>query len=226
MEDRPEEQQSPQDVGSSATPPPGRVRYGGVRSFVVSVAILGLIVGGLWYWESRGGGLLNDSPYGVVELPAERNPTELAPLAEVGRAAPDFLLERPEGGSLRLSSLQGQPVLINFWATWCPPCRDEIPELIEAFEQHADEGLVVIGIDLQEPDKTVLQFAEEFGITYPLVIDQSGGVQDIYRLGGIDGLPSSFFIDESGVIRSRISGPMTKEMLDERLELILPGGSS
>ena len=208
--------------GVSARPRP-RTRLGGLRSFVLSLAVLGLIIGGLWYWENRDGGFGGDSPYGVVALPLERNPTGLAPLAAIDRAGPDFLLETPDGGTLRLSDLQGSPVLLNFWASWCGPCRDEIPELVQVYEEHAGHGLVVVGVDLQEPNSTVLDFAEDFGITYPLVIDRDGDVQNVWRLAGpFGGLPSSYFLDETGVIRARVFGPMTKEMLNEQLLSILP----
>ena len=170
---------------------------------------------------------LQQRALGVVELPAARNPTGRPPLAEVGRVGPDFLLERPEGGTLRLSDLQGRPVVLNFWAIWCPPCRAEIPELVDAYAAHRDEGLVVVGLNLQQPAAKVLAFALDFGMTFPIVIDRDGEVADVWRLGGpIKGLPTSYFIDRTGVIRAFYYGPMTEEALEKRLASILPGAGS
>lgn len=198
---------------------------GGVRSVIVSFAILAIIVGGLWYWDQRADIAIDNSGYGVIELPAAKNATGRKPVAEVGRASPDFLLETPQGGTLRLSDLQGQPVLLNFWATWCPPCREEMPELVEAYERYQAQGLVIVGVNLQEADEKVLEFAREFGLTFPLVIDRSSQVGEVWRLGGpVRGIPTSYFIDASGVIRSRYFGPMPEEAIEEGLAKILPAG--
>ena len=197
-----------------------------VRSLVPALAILAVIVGGLWYWDNRGDSsevIVNGVRMGVVALPAERNPTAKQPVPEVGRSGPDFRLETPDGGTVRLSDLQGGPVLINFWATWCAPCRAEMPELVAAYERHQAQGLVVVAVNLQEADGQVERFAEEFGMTFPVAIDRNGEVADVWRLGGpIKGIPTSYFLDESGVIQEFAYGPMTAEMLEERLESILP----
>lgn len=195
---------------------------GAIQSLILPLGLLAVILGGLWYWDSRGDGGAND-PYGVVELPEARNPTGRSPAPEIGRAGPDFVLERPGGGTLRLSDLQGQPIILNFWATWCPPCRAEMPELVAAYTQYRDQGLEIVGVNLQETNDKVLSFAEEFGIEFSLVIDRDGELTDIWRLGGpIDGIPTSYFLDETGVIRSLFYGPMTEDILEERLADILP----
>jgi thiol-disulfide isomerase/thioredoxin len=197
-----------------------------VRGLVVPLAILALIVGGLWYWQNRGSGPSHD-PYGTVQLPAEKNPTGQSPAPRIGRAAPDFLLEQPAGGTLRLSDLQGHPVLINFWASWCAPCRQEVPELVAAYQKYHAQGLIIVGVDLQEADKKVLDFANEFGITYPIAIDRDGEVGGVWRIGGpIKGLPSSYFIDSQGVVQDSYPGQLTKDLLDKKLAKILPAGTS
>lgn len=221
-------------------------RWSGLlRSVVLPLALLAVILGGLWYWDSRGGGSSSNDAYGTVELPAEKNPTGEKPLAQEGRAAPDFILQQAAGDpvpgvsncpepdtpaatasaaaacTLRLSDLQGRPVLVNFWATWCPPCRREMPDLRDAAKAYAAQGLVIVGIDLQEPDDTVQAFAEEFGITYPLVIDRDGELSDVWRLGGpVQGIPTSYFIDKTGVIRAFYYGPINDDALRERLAKI------
>jgi len=201
----------------------GRGRWAGLlRSVVLPLGALAVIVGGLWYWDSRDGGG-SDDPYGIVDLPAERNPTGSSPAAEIGRAGPDFLLERADGGTLRLSDLQGAPVLLNFWASWCFPCQEEMPDLVEAYGRYRDDGLVIVGVNLQEPEKTVLEFADKFGIEFPLVIDRDGELADTWRLGGpIEGIPTSYFIDSTGVVRETFYGPLSPEALEKRLATILP----
>jgi peroxiredoxin len=197
-------------------------RWSGLlRSVVLPLAILAIILGGLWYWDNRRDEGRSADAYGVVDLPADKNPTDKDPLAQEGRAAPDFLLERADGGTLRLSDLQGSPVLVNFWATWCPPCRREMPELVDAYAEYEDAGLVIVGIDLQEPDDVVQGFADEFGVTFPLVVDRDGELSDVWRLGGpVQGIPTSYFIDATGVIRSFYYGPMSGDTIADRLEAI------
>jgi len=195
---------------------------GALRSVVLPLLLLAAIVGGLWWWEQRDAGSNgDDARFGIVELPAAKNATGQSPSSDVGRAAPDFVLERLGGGSLRLSELQGGPVLVNFWASWCPPCREELPVLVDAYETHRGAGLTVVAVNLQEADDQVRAFAEEYGLTFPVVIDRDGEVADAWRLGGpIRGLPSSYFLDERGVVRDVFYGPLTQRELETRLEAI------
>jgi len=196
-----------------------------VRGLAVPLAVLALIVGGLWYWQSRGSSTSNDA-YGTVALPDERNPTGESPAPRVGRAAPDFVLEKPGGGTLRLSDLQGHPVLLNFWASWCAPCRAETPDLVAAYQQYQAQGLIIVGVNLQEADKKVLKFTQDFGVTYPVVIDRDGDVKGVWPGGPFRGLPASYFIDSTGVVRDSYPGQLTKDLLAEKLAKILPAGPS
>ena len=212
------------DVSGVDERPQGKREWSGVlRSLVLPVLIVATIVGALlWYENARDGGSAEDSGrYGIVEIPEELNPTGRGPSSDVGRAAPDFLLERAEGGELRLSDLRGSPVLVNFWATWCGPCREEMPEIVRASAAYEDDGLVVVAVNLQENAGIVREFAEEFGMDFPVVIDRNGQVASAWRIGGpIEGIPSSYFVDAEGVVRHRYFGPMGEDELAEGLAAV------
>jgi peroxiredoxin len=196
---------------------------GAARSLVLPVLIVATIVGVLLYIErARDSGTASSGEFGIVELPAGANPTGQPPATDVGRAAPDFLLESPDGERVRLSDYRGRPLLVNFWASWCTPCRQEMPEIVRAHGEHAGDGLVVIAVDLQEDAGTVRTFADEFGMRFPIAIDRTGEVGDAWRIGGpVEGIPSSYFIDADGIVRARIFGPLSEATLDGNLESIL-----
>jgi len=182
-----------------------------LRRFAYPLLVIAAIAAVIWYLEYRdGGGSYSPTgeEYGPVELPASLVPSGLSVGAQEGDLAPDFLLERLDGGELRLSDLRGQPVVVNFWATWCVPCRKEMPQLVRAYDRYKDEGLVIVGVNLQEGKDTARPFAEDFGMDFPIGIDVDGEVGDTYRLLG---LPTTFFIDREGVIRSVFTGPFVEK---------------
>jgi cytochrome c biogenesis protein CcmG/thiol:disulfide interchange protein DsbE len=118
-----------------------------------------------------------------------------------GFSAPGFRLESTDGLSVSLASLEGHPVVLNFWATWCGPCRHEIPFLQDLATDPAwlDRGLEMVAIDIQESEADVRQFMESFGMTYPVLLDRSGQVANLYNIRGI---PTTFFIDKDGIIQN------------------------
>jgi peroxiredoxin len=213
-----------EESGVEERPQNRREWRGVLRSLVLPVLIVATIVGGLAYIErqrSGGSGSVASDGTGIVELPAAKNATGQSVSTEVGRAAPDFLLNTPDGGQLRLSDLQGKPVLVNFWASWCAPCRQEMPEIVRTYDAHASDGLVIVAVDLQENAGQIREFADEFGMKFPIVVDRNGGVADAWRIGGpIEGIPSSYFLDEHGVVQSRVFGPMTADVLASNLRTI------
>jgi thiol-disulfide isomerase/thioredoxin len=211
------------DLSGIEERPQNRREWSGVlRSLVLPALVVATIVGGLFYLErSRGGEGGAEDGFGTVALPADRNPTGRSPAPEEGRAAPDFLLRRPDGTTLRLSDLQGSPVLVNFWASWCAPCRKEMPEIVRAYDRHRDDGLVVVAVNLQENAATVQEFAGEFGMDFEIAIDRTGGVGETWRIGGpVKGIPSSYFLDERGVVAARVFGELTPDTLVEHLATI------
>lgn len=154
---------------------------------------------------------------GPVGLPALRVPG-LSQGPGVGMVVPDVTLQDLGGRPVTLSSFRGRAVLVNFWATWCVPCRAEMPEIQSAYHAHEQEGLVVLGINLQEDAQEVQAFQQELGITFPLLLDQNGDTTRLFRLTG---LPTSFFIDRQGVIRDIQVGAMSRATLDSKLARIL-----
>ena len=212
------------DVSGVEERPQNRREWAGaLRSLALPVLMVATIVGGLWYFErARGGDAVDSGGYGVVALPDALNATGRSPSSDVGRAAPDFLLPPADGGDLRFSDLRGSPVLVNFWASGCTPCRKEMPEIVRAYDAHKAGGLVVVAIDLQENDGQVREFAAEYGMEFPVVIDRTGQVAQAWRIGGpIEGIPSSYFIDTDGVVRAVKYGPMDAETIERELEKIL-----
>jgi peroxiredoxin len=194
------------DSPSASEPLPSRAPTGLFRRFLVPVIVITAIVAAIWWLESRNDGGVSPSGerYGPVELPAALRSSGLAVKAEEGALAPDFLLGRLDGSELRLSDLRGQPVVLNFWATWCAPCRKEIPQFVDASERFRDQGLVVVGVNLQEGKSIVRPYADDFGMDFPIAIDVDGEVGDAYRLLG---LPVTYFIDRDGIVRSVFTGP-------------------
>jgi peroxiredoxin len=217
------------DVSGVEERPQNRREWRGVaRSLVLPLLVIGTIVGGLFYLEQRrGGGVHIADGTGIVDLPAGANSTGHSPSTDEGRAAPDFVLETPDGGRLRFSDMRGRPVLVNFWASWCTPCRKEIPDIVKAYGEHQSGGLQVVAVDLQENDDQVRQFAAEFGMTFPIAIDHNGGVAEAWRVGGpINGIPSSYFVDGDGVVQARVLGPLTPQSLAEGLAKIGLGNAT
>jgi len=170
---------------------------------LVVIAAIGATI---WWLDSRGSSGVSPTGvrYGPVDIPAALASPGSEPGPEEGKLAPDLLLERLDGGELRLTDLRGKAVVIKFWATWCQPCRKEIPKLIQAYDKYRERGLVIVGVNLQEGKSVIESFAHDFGMDFPIVIDRTGSVAEDYRLVG---LPTTFFVDRQGTVRSRFTGP-------------------
>lgn len=175
-----------------------------VWSTVVGLVLIG---GGVWLILSRfliGGS--NTTNNAAIS-------SEPAPLA--GHPAPDFELKTLAGETIRLSDYQGRPVIVNFWATWCPPCRAEFPDFQKISVEQGDK-VVIIGVNHTAGDSPQLVpgFVEEFGITFPIVLDESGDTVKTYR---VVGLPTTIFIDRNGIINEVFTGPINKAYIEGKL---------
>ncbi|MBI5828789.1 MAG: TlpA family protein disulfide reductase [Chloroflexi bacterium] len=176
------------------------------------------------------GGLLIGLAIGVVVfvgLPAGQEATSGAALAAsglpapapiVGSPAPDFTLSNTTGQARSLSDFKGRPVLINFWATWCGPCRIEMPAIEAAYQAHKAEGFTVLAVDLDEPPADVTRFMAELNLSFEALLDPGAVVNDQYR---IRAYPSSFFVGRDGIIAAMQIGSMTESQLDANLAKIL-----
>jgi cytochrome c biogenesis protein CcmG/thiol:disulfide interchange protein DsbE len=173
-----------------------------------ALAVLLIIVGVWALWRAYLGSPPNDPAF------ADRYST---PVAQV-QAAVDFSLQTPDGRTLQLSDYRGQVVLLNTWATWCPPCRDEMPDLEAYYRKRQADGFVVLAVNSQESAETVAAFLEKNDFTFPVLLDPDGVVMKHY---GIRGLPTSFFIDRDGTVRGVWSGQLSPERLCEIVDPLL-----
>jgi peroxiredoxin len=163
---------------------------------------------------------------GVAWIALSRVPPETvaaradrSPLPRKGFIAPDFTLETLDGQAITRSDLQGQVVLINFWASWCLPCREEMPAIQQVYEQYRDQGFVVLAVNLQEEDAHVAAFVDQLELTFPVLMDRDGNVFDRYR---IMALPSTFFLDRAGVIQSvAVGGPLSQAFIQSEVAALL-----
>ena len=135
---------------------------------------------------------------------------------QAGKPAPDFELSTLDGKTVHLSDYKGHPVLVNYWATWCPPCRDELP-LIQVRHAQYSPDLVVPAINAGEDSATVKNYIEKEGLTFPVLLDPDWKVEALF---GIMAYPTSIFIDRNGVVQARYVGGMNQDVLDDYLGLI------
>lgn len=147
------------------------------------------------------------------------SPTAAAPrLATVGQVAPDFALPTLGGQTARLSDYRGQVVLVNLWATWCPPCRMEVPELVSAYNRYKGRGFTILAINQGEGRGEVQAFAGEHGMSFPVLLDLERAILSAYRTRGI---PTSFLVDRQGVLRQVVVGALDEEQLSRLVEPLL-----
>jgi cytochrome c biogenesis protein CcmG, thiol:disulfide interchange protein DsbE len=207
--------------GSRKVIGPFTVRHLAIVNTIIAVALLVLIA------VTRPLGASNSSSLVDPQATFYRVSSETQGL-EIGQQAPDFVgtgengqairLTDLDGNPLSIGDLKGRPVWINFWATWCPPCQKETPDLRNAYEAHRKDGLVVVAVSIQEEPGAVRDYVTRYGLTYTIGMDVTGAIMHTYRVFGI---PTHYFIDRTGVIRDRVFGPLDAAGMEQRLAKIL-----
>lgn len=180
-----------------------------MKKYLAVVVLIGLVIWGLYDVgaKSNSAGVSTNTDQGQ----------QLTVGLEKGNLAPDFELRSVDGKAIKLSSLRGKKVIVNFWATWCPPCRLEMPEMEKFYTKTKNEGIEILAVNLTKAEKSradVPSFMEAYGITFPVLLDENG---EAARLYDVSSIPASFIIDTQGVIREKIVGPMTYDSMQEML---------
>jgi peroxiredoxin len=189
---------------------------------LLSIAIILLAVAivfvNLWKPSSTEGNIA------TIDSPEEETPTDesipgidLTAVKE-GKAAPDFELITLEGESVKLSDYQGKKVILNLWATWCPPCQAEMPHMQNFYEKNKENGIEILAVNLTSMDNgraTIQQFVDDFGLTFQIPLDEDGEIGRQYQAVSI---PTSYMIDTKGIISKKIVGPMDEAMMENLTE--------
>jgi cytochrome c biogenesis protein CcmG/thiol:disulfide interchange protein DsbE len=173
------------------------------------MTLLILVASAAWIWTSR------------ADPQATTNGGIPAPIQ--GFKAPDFKLNTLQGGSVQLSDLRGKPVLVSLWASWCPPCKAEMPAFEKVYRQYADQGLTILAVNASNQDSQAeaQAFVQANDLTFPILLDTQGRVSQLYDLRS---LPTSFFIGRDGVIQEVVvGGPLSEAGLQIRVERLLKG---
>ena len=178
-----------------------------VSSRAVGIGAIGLAIVG--FLGLMAFGLLNKAPV-----------TGRSGFTRVQKPAPDFTLPLLDGGALTLSQYLGQPLVINFWASWCPPCRQEAPALERTWRAYKDRGVVFVGVDIQDTKEDARVYLREYDVTYPNVLDGDGKVTVDY---GVIGLPITFFVSRDGIVERRWVGAVKERQLVAWVDELLAG---
>lgn len=173
---------------------------------ITAVAIAGLV----WFFDSP---TANSQGVTITAQPS-------GPRPEVGKPAPEIEGRTLDGNVVKLSELRGHPVWITFWATWCPPCRAENPDIKAAYLEHQGEGLVVLAVNLGEEQATVRDYVQRTGLPFPIALDGDSSISATYRIVGI---PTHFFVDANGIVREQRIGSMSKKTIDKKLAALIAG---
>jgi peroxiredoxin len=195
------------------TPPPTGMRRDALVLIVVIVAVAVMISSAV-FWSRK---------HNALPAPASNTTASLQGNVQ-GAVAPDFTLKSLDGKDIRLSDYKGKAVLLNFWATYCQPCKIEMPWFAELQKQYAPQGLEVVGVAMDDvTPETIKKFASELGVNYQILIGKES-VADLY--GGMQFLPTTFYIDRQGKIVDRVFGLVSHSEIEGNIKKALGGTAS
>ncbi|MBD3108026.1 redoxin domain-containing protein [Bacillus sp. AGMB 02131] len=185
------------------------------KSILVLIGLFGLI--GWAIYDNFFSEQVSNSNIQVEQEKEEKEDTDLNDKTglETGDKAPDFQLQTFTGEELSLSGLQGKKVVLNFWASWCPPCKAEMPHMQNFYVRNQDQNVEILGVNMTTAEKNEMDigmFIKDYGLTFPIVLDSKGDVSILYQAISI---PTTYFIDSDGYIQHKVMGPMDQEMLEE-----------
>jgi peroxiredoxin len=180
---------------------------------LIIIAVVAVVVGAVYLNKSNESGPTSAS---AATLPAE------SPAAETPgdkTIAPDFTLTSTDGKQIKLSDFRGKVVVVDFWATWCPPCKAEIPDFIKLYSQYKSDGFQMLGVSLDQGGlKDVIPFMKDHGMNYPVVL---GTEEVVSAYGGIRGIPTTFVIDKKGYVRGAFEGYRQASVFENLVKQLL-----
>jgi thiol-disulfide isomerase/thioredoxin len=182
-----------------------------VVALLLGGLILGMTMGGIILWIAQNPALGSPNGSGLVNnlLSQQSAPSK-------GQVVADFSLSNLAGDPVKLSQFHGHPMIVNFWATWCGPCKDEMPLLEKTFQNHHGD-LVILGVNIEETPAVIKPFLEKYHISFPVVIDSTGEVENRFL---IRGYPTSLFVDANGVLQGQHIGVLNEDLLSGYLDLV------
>jgi len=188
-----------------------------VKKIVPVLFLIGLVAWGVYDYTQN-----SDHPSQPTN-PKENNQEQTGEKVigiDQGNLAPDFTLQTLQGESMTLSDYRGKNVIINFWATWCPPCRAEMPHMQRYYDEHKDDDFTILAVNMtttESHQSDVQPFIDELAITFPVLLDVDNDVTDTYQ---VMAYPTSYFVDKNGVIQYKILGAMNEEMMEKQIALM------
>lgn len=206
--------QKPPPEGFPEENPTRPREYHGRRTMLAALGVVGAIALAVWLAVGSGGSARIEGSLGVTSLPGYLNAAGLREAPIEDALAPDFELETLDGERFRLSDLRGHPTIVNFWASWCGPCRQETPVLVRLSQMFRDAGLVVVGVNIEESRGAAQGFVSEFGMEYVVPMDFSGDVTAAY-FGAGSGPPHTYFIRPDGTIERIFLGQGSDDAFEQ-----------
>ena len=188
---------------------PTGVGAGRLRTILVLAVVAVLVIAAAWFLGQ---------PSGDVTVRAGEAPAGEAP--RVGDTPPDFEATTIDGTAVSMAAFAGQPTWLTFGASWCPDCRAEATDLQETYAKYAPQGLVVLGVFIDEPESAAADYAKRVGFTFPLVSDPQGRIADLYRTYGI---PIHFFVGRDGTIQDVRIGRLTPGDMEQVVQQLVNG---